>query len=38
MKYLTLEKAIEAWNKIQPLSEDDRQKLSRRFTVDFNYN
>ena len=38
MKYLTLGKAIEAWNKIQPLSEDDRQKLSRRFTVDFNYN
>ena len=38
MKYLTLEKAIGAWKKIQPLSENDRQKLSRRFTVDFNYN
>lgn len=38
MKYLTLEKAIEAWRQIQPLSEDDRQKLSRRFTIDFNYN
>lgn len=38
MKYLTLEKAIEAWRKIQPLSEDDKARLSRRFTVDFNYN
>lgn len=38
MRYLTLEKAIEAWCEIQPLSEDDRARLSRRFTVDFNYN
>lgn len=38
MKYLTLEKAIEAWRKLQPLSEDDKARLSRRFTVDFNYN
>lgn len=38
MKYLTLKKAIEAWQKIQPLSERDRYRLSRRFTVDFNYN
>ena len=38
MKYLTLDKALEAWNKLQPLSEDDKQKLSRRFTLDFNYN
>ena len=38
MKYLTLEKSLEAWNKLQPLSEKDIQRLSRRFTVDFNYN
>ncbi len=38
MKYLTLKKAFEAWQAIQPLSERDRNRLSRRFTVDFNYN
>ena len=38
MRYLTLDKAIEAWRKIQPLSEDDKARLSRRFTIDFNYN
>ena len=38
MKYLTLEKAFDAWQKLQPLSEDDRERLSRRFTIDFNYN
>ena len=38
MKYLTLEKAVEAWQQLQPLSEDDRNRLSRRFTIDFNYN
>ena len=38
MRYLTLKKAIEAWQQIQPLSEKDRDRLSRRFTVDFNYN
>lgn len=38
MRYLTLEKALNAWEKIQPLSEDNRQRLSRRFTIDFNYN
>ena len=38
MKYLTLEKAFEAWQNLQPLSEDDRERLSRRFTIDFNYN
>ena len=38
MKYLTLKKAIDAWQAIQPLSERDRNRLSRRFTVDFNYN
>ena len=38
MRYLTLEKALEAWQKIQPLTEGNIQKLSRRFTIDFNYN
>jgi len=38
MKYLTLKKALEAWQNIQPLSERDKNRLSRRFTVDFNYN
>ena len=26
------------WNALQPLSDRDREMLSRRFTVDFNYN
>lgn len=38
MKYLTLEKAIKAWQELQPLSERDRERLSRRFTIEFNYN
>ena len=38
MKYLNLNKARAAWQDIQPLSEKDRDRLSRRFTVDFNYN
>ncbi len=38
MKYLTLEKAMQQWQQIQPLSDNDKQRLSRRFTVDFNYN
>ena len=38
MKYLTLKNALAAWQAIQPLSERDRNRLSRRFTVDFNYN
>lgn len=38
MKHLTLQKALTAWQDIQPLSERDRARLSRRFTVDFNYN
>ena len=29
---------MEAWKAIQPISERDRDRLSRRFTVDFNYN
>ena len=38
MKYLNIRKALEAWQALQPLSEKDRDRLSRRFTVDFNYN
>ena len=29
---------IERWIALQPLSERDRELLSRRFTIDFNYN
>ena len=38
MKYLNIKKALAAWWDLQPLSEKDRERLSRRFTVDFNYN
>ena len=38
MKYLNVKKALAAWQELQPLSEKDRERLSRRFTVDFNYN
>lgn len=38
MKYLNIKKALAAWQNIQPLIEKDRERLSRRFTVDFNYN
>ena len=38
MKHQALDKALEQWQSIQPLSENDRERLSRRFTVDFNYN
>ena len=38
MKHLNIKKALAAWQELQPLSEKDRERLSRRFTVDFNYN
>lgn len=38
MKYLNIKKALAAWQKLLPLSDKDRERLSRRFTVDFNYN
>ena len=38
MKYLNIKKALVAWQDLQPLSETDRERLNRRFTVDFNYN
>ena len=33
-----LQEAFEKWQKIQPLSENDLNRLRRRFTIDFNYN
>jgi Fic family protein len=38
MENKKLQSAIEQWEKLQPLSEMDRDRLSRRFTIDFNYN
>lgn len=38
MKYLNVKKALAAWKDLQPLSEKDKERLSRCFTVDFNYN
>ena len=38
MRYLTLQKAINEWQKLQPLAEADKARLSRKFTVDFNFN
>ena len=38
MRYLNIKKALAAWRGLLPLSEKDRERLSRRFTVDFNYN
>lgn len=38
MKYLNIKKALATWQELQPLSDKDRERLSRRFTVDFNYN
>lgn len=38
MKYLNIKKALAAWQELQPLGDKDRERLSRRFTVDFNYN
>ena len=33
-----LQIAFKKWQSIQPLSETDQKRLSRKFTVDFNYN
>jgi Fic family protein len=33
-----LQAALDKWQAIQPISPRDRERLSRRFTVDFNYN
>lgn len=34
---MTLEKIYNQWLSIQPVSEDDQNKLSMRFTVEYNY-
>lgn len=34
----TVEDIMNQWNALQPLSDRDREMLSRRFTIDFNYN
>ena len=33
-----LQTALDKWQAIQPISPRDRERLSRRFTVEFNYN
>ncbi len=38
MKPLTTTKALAAWAKLQPLSEEDAKRLCTHFAVDFNYN
>ena len=35
---MALEKIYNKWLSIQPLSEADQNKLSMRFTVEYNYN
>ena len=35
---MTLDETYNKWLAIQPLSEADQNKLSRRFTVEYNYN
>ena len=34
----SVEDVMNKWNALQPLSDRDRDMLSRRFTIDFNYN
>lgn len=34
----TVEDVMNEWSALQPLSDRDREMLSRRFTIDFNYN
>lgn len=34
MKYLNVKKTLAVWQELQPLSDKDRERLSRRFTVD----
>ena len=33
MKHLNVKKTLAAWQKLQPLSDKDRERLSRRFTL-----
>ena len=34
----SIEEVMNEWNALLPLSDRDREMLSRRFTIDFNYN
>lgn len=38
MENKKLESILDKWQKLQPLSEIDQNRLSQRFTIDFNYN
>lgn len=38
MKTDKLQTALVQWQGIQPISDTDKMRLSRKFTVDFNYN
>ena len=38
MQKMTLESAYQQWQALQPLSQRDQERLSRKFSVDFNYN
>ena len=33
-----VKETMERWNALLPLTERERERLSRRFTIDFNYN
>jgi len=37
-KKVTLEEVYKQWQSLQPLSEHDKDQLSRKFSIDFNYN
>ncbi len=37
-KDMTLIEIFQKWTSLQPLSEDEKRKLSMRFTVEYNYN
>ena len=38
MEEKKLQAVLDEWQSLLPLSEEDRNRLRRRFTVDFNYN
>mgnify|MGYP001772001934 FL=1 len=38
MEEKKLQAVLDEWQRLLPLSEEDRNRLRRRFTVDFNYN
>ena len=38
MEEKKLQAVLDEWQRLLPLSEEDRNRLRKRFTVDFNYN